>query len=124
MCRPLQPFWCVPIYRRRSKQLHPGHPDRLHFHSLVKQRYVRRWFCRLSGDARNSVTGLMIGAMTLTAVLMASLVYNSRVLSAATFVVMTLGYVTLYARMVRYHWCSPVKFLLVRPVRARSLPSN
>lgn len=32
------------IFRRRIKKLHPGHPDRLHFHSLVKQRYVRRWF--------------------------------------------------------------------------------
>lgn len=31
------------IYRRRIKKLNPGQPDRLHFHSLVKKRYVRRW---------------------------------------------------------------------------------
>jgi UDP-N-acetylmuramyl pentapeptide phosphotransferase/UDP-N-acetylglucosamine-1-phosphate transferase len=29
------------IYRRYYKESHPGHPDRLHFHSLVKQRYLK-----------------------------------------------------------------------------------
>lgn len=112
------------IYRRRIKQLHPGHPDRLHFHSLVQQRYVRRWFARLSGDARNSVTGLLIGAMSFTAVVMASLVYANLTMSVVAFVCMALGYVTLYVRMVRYHWYSPVKFLFVRPIRTGSLPST
>jgi hypothetical protein len=27
-----------------------------------------------------------------------------------------LGYVALYARMVRHHWCSPIAFLLCKPV--------
>lgn len=103
------------IYRRRIKQLHPGHPDRLHFHSLVKQRYVRRWFPSLSSAARNSITGALIGAMTLTAVLAAALVHNSAWLSVAAFVLLALGYVAFYARMVRHHWCSPVQFLLVKP---------
>jgi hypothetical protein len=31
------------IYRRKIKKTNPGRPDRLHLHSLVKQRYVRRW---------------------------------------------------------------------------------
>jgi len=46
------------IFRRRIKKLHPGHPDRLHFHSLVKQRYVRRWFGNMSNAVRNSITGV------------------------------------------------------------------
>lgn len=103
------------IYRRRIKQLHPGHPDRLHFHSLVKQRYVRRWFPGCSSAARNSITGLLIGAMTLTATLAAALVHSSAWLSAAAFASLALGYVAIYARMVRHHWCSPVQFLLVKP---------
>lgn len=103
------------IYRRRIKQLHPGHPDRLHFHSLVKQRYVRRWFTQLSAAARNSITGLLIGTMTLTATLAAALVHSSAWLSAAAFAGLALGYVAIYARMVRHHWCSPVQFLLVKP---------
>lgn len=103
------------IYRRRIKQLHPGHPDRMHFHSLVKQRYVRRWFPGYSSAARNSITGALIGGMTLTAAVVAALVHSSPWLSAAAFAALALGYVAVYARMVRHHWCSPLQFLLVKP---------
>ena len=103
------------IYRRKIKKTSPGHPDRLHFHSLVKQRYVRRWFPGYSSAARNSITGALIGGMTLTAALVAALVHSSPWLSAAAFAALALGYVTVYARMVRHHWCSPLQFLLVKP---------
>ena len=103
------------IYRRKIKQMHPGHPDRLHFHSLVKQRYVRRWFAGLSSGLRNSITGLLVGGMTITAVLIANLTYDSVLLSMVGFVVLGLGYVAIYARMVRHHWCSPILFLAVKP---------
>ena len=103
------------IYRRRIKKLHPGHPDRLHFHSLVKQRYVRRWFGQHSNRVRNSITGALIGFMTLTAIVLASLTHASVGWSAVAFVGLSLGYVAIYARMVRHHWCSPVGFLLIKP---------
>jgi UDP-N-acetylmuramyl pentapeptide phosphotransferase/UDP-N-acetylglucosamine-1-phosphate transferase len=103
------------IYRRRIKQLHPGHPDRLHFHSLVKQRYVRRLFPSLSAAAHNSISGLLIGSMTLTAALAAFTLSNSAWLSAASFAGLALGYVAIYARMVRHRWCSPINFLFVKP---------
>lgn len=103
------------IYRRWIKHLPPGQPDRLHFHSLLKQRYVRSWFSGLSDNAHNSITGLLVGLMTLTAVLFAALVHNNVLLSFAVVICLFLGYVTIYARMVRYKWCSPFKFLLVKP---------
>ena len=103
------------IYRRKIKKMHPGHPDRLHFHSLVKQRYVRRWFANASADIRNSITGVLVGFMTLTAIVLASETLASVLGSALTFVALGLGYVSLYARMVRFHWCSPIEFLLVKP---------
>ena len=103
------------IYRRKIKKMNPGHPDRLHFHSLVQQRYVRRWFPGYSSAARNSITGVLIGGMTLTATVVAALVYSSPWLSAAAFVALALGYVAVYARMVLHHWCSPLQFLLVKP---------
>lgn len=109
------------IYRRRIKQLHPGHPDRLHFHSLVKLRYVRRWFSSLSNVARNSITGLMIGSLTFIASITASLIYYSSVLSVFAFLALVLGYVAIYARMVRHHWCSPLDFLLIKPTVCPSL---
>ena len=106
------------IFRRRIKKRHPGHPDRLHFHSLVKQRYVRRWFGGFSNAVRNSITGLLIGFMTLTAIVLANLVQKNVGLSFAALVVLWLGYVAIYARMVRFRWCSPIDFLLSKPRRA------
>jgi uncharacterized membrane protein YesL len=104
------------IYRRRIKQLHPGHPDRMHFHSLIKQRYVRRWFSGVSYGGRNSITGLLVGLMTLTAGVLANFVYQSVFMCLIILLIMMLGYVSIYARMVRYRWCSPINFLLVKPM--------
>jgi UDP-N-acetylmuramyl pentapeptide phosphotransferase/UDP-N-acetylglucosamine-1-phosphate transferase len=103
------------IYRRKIRKEHPGMPDRLHFHSLVKRRYVARWFGQYSNAVRNSITGALIGLMTVTAVILASLAHNSGLLAALLFVGLCLGYVAIYARMVRHHWCSPIAFLLVKP---------
>jgi UDP-N-acetylmuramyl pentapeptide phosphotransferase/UDP-N-acetylglucosamine-1-phosphate transferase len=103
------------IFRRKVRKDHPGMPDRLHFHSLVKRRYVARWFGHHSNAVRNSITGALIGCTTLTAAVAAALVHSSTWLSAAAFASLALGYVTVYARMVRYHWCSPLLFLLVKP---------
>lgn len=102
------------IYRRRIKKMNPGHPDRLHFHSLVKQRYVRRWFGKLPNSIRNSITGAIIGMMTVSSIVVASITYASVAWSALAFVGLSLGYITVYARMVRHYWCSPIKFLLVK----------
>ena len=103
------------IYRRKVKKANPGHPDRLHFHSLVKRRYVARWFGHYSNAIRNSITGALIGFMTLSSIVLASFTYSSTVLSVGAFLMLALGYVAIYARMVRHHWCSPIAFLLVKP---------
>jgi UDP-N-acetylmuramyl pentapeptide phosphotransferase/UDP-N-acetylglucosamine-1-phosphate transferase len=100
------------IFRRKLKNMNPGHPDRLHFHSIIKQRYVRRWFGSLSFELRNSITGVLVGFMTLSAILVASLVNQNSLLSLLAVVAFSMGYVAIYARMVRFHWCSPFMFLL------------
>lgn len=92
------------IYRRYSKRLHPGHPDRLHFHSLVKQRYVRRWFSHFSNQTRNSITGLIVGLLTVVSVCLSVLTYSSVTLSLMAFLGLALGYVIVYVRMVRHKW--------------------
>ena len=102
------------IYRRKVRKTDPGMPDKLHFHSLVKRRYVSRWFRHLPRLLRNSITGALVGLMTLTAVVLANLTYASALLSAMAYVALALGYVAIYARMVRHRWCSPVRFLLVK----------
>jgi UDP-N-acetylmuramyl pentapeptide phosphotransferase/UDP-N-acetylglucosamine-1-phosphate transferase len=98
------------IFRRKLKKINPGHPDRLHFHSIIKQRYVRRWFSNLSSELRNSITGVLVGFMTLVAILIAFVVNQSSFFSLLAVIALSMGYVAIYARMVRFKWCSPIFF--------------
>lgn len=105
------------IFRRKLKRVNPGHPDRLHFHSIVKLRYVRIWFGNIRFEFRNSITGFMVGLMTLAAVLIAYLVKQNKLLSILSVIAFGLIYVSIYARMIRFKWSSPLLFLLVPPVK-------
>lgn len=103
------------IFRRKLKKQNPGHPDRLHFHSLVKQRYVSRWFYGLTTVLQNSITGFVVGMLTLVSILLAYFFIDNPTLSFLAFLALTLGYVAIYARMVRFRWTSPFSFLISRP---------
>jgi UDP-N-acetylmuramyl pentapeptide phosphotransferase/UDP-N-acetylglucosamine-1-phosphate transferase len=94
------------ICRRYYKKLHPGHADRLHFHSLVKQRYVRRWFGLHSNRIRNSITGALVGSMTAFTIVLAGLTFTSTLWSVLAFVGLSATYVVIYIRMVRHSWLS------------------
>ncbi len=109
------------IYRRRMTRVSLGHPDRLHLHTLVMRRVVRPRVRRMFPDEpkmvnrlRNSVTGLVLAMATIPAVLMALWVVGSPLFAALACLGFALGYVTVYARLVRFHWCSPIDFLFVR----------
>jgi UDP-N-acetylmuramyl pentapeptide phosphotransferase/UDP-N-acetylglucosamine-1-phosphate transferase len=92
------------IYRRYSKALNPGHPDRMHFHSLIKQRYIRRWLRGSSNHARNSITGLLVGLITVVSVVLATFTYDSIVLSCVAFLLLFTCYIVLYMRIIRHRW--------------------
>jgi UDP-N-acetylmuramyl pentapeptide phosphotransferase/UDP-N-acetylglucosamine-1-phosphate transferase len=102
------------ILRRTIKKTHPGQPDRLHLHSLLKARYVRRWFKGRSMTYQNSATGLLVGGFSLIPVTIAQFVYNSTRWSVVAVFVFVCIYIALYARMVRFRWTSPVSFLFKR----------
>ena len=109
------------IYRRRMTKVSPGHPDRLHLHTLVMRRVVRPRMRRMFPDEikmvsrmQNSVTGLVLAMATIPSVLLALWVVGSPLFAALACLGFALGYVTAYARLVRYHWCSPIHFLFVR----------
>jgi len=101
------------IYRRKIKKLHPGQPDRIHFHSLVYRRYIRRWLSGESPSVRNSITGLMVGFMSLGAGILANIFYQSLWCSLFALLVLMLAYASIYSRMVRHQWRSPIKFSMV-----------
>ena len=92
------------IFRRRVRKAHPGHPDRLHFHSIFQRRYINRWLTQWSDLARNSLVGFLIGSMSLIATILAIIVFESTIMCLLASVLMVLGYLSIYLRMVRHNW--------------------
>jgi UDP-N-acetylmuramyl pentapeptide phosphotransferase/UDP-N-acetylglucosamine-1-phosphate transferase len=106
------------IFRRKVRNDHPGKPDRLHFHSLLQRRYMCRWFVKWPSLATNSLLGILMGLMSLASAFMANLIYATTLYCVITSLLFALGYVAVFARMVRHHWCSPIGFLILKPSRA------
>jgi UDP-N-acetylmuramyl pentapeptide phosphotransferase/UDP-N-acetylglucosamine-1-phosphate transferase len=105
------------IFRRKVRNDHPGKPDRLHFHSLLQRRYMCRWFVKWHSLSRNSLLGILMGLMSLVSAFMANLIYATTLYCVITSLLFALGYVAVFARMVRHHWCSPIGFLILKPSR-------
>ena len=106
------------IFRRKVRNDHPGNPDSLHFHSLFQRRYVRKRFAKWHSLARNSLVGILMGLMSLVSAFMANLIYDNTLYCVITSLLFALGYVAVFARMARHHWCSPIGFLFLKPNRA------
>jgi len=106
------------IFRRKVRNEHPGKADRLHFHSLLLRRYMCRWFVKWPSLAINSLVGIVMGLMSLVSAFMANLIYDNTLYCVITSLLFVLGYVAVFARMVKHSWCSPIGFLILKPSRA------
>lgn len=92
------------VYRRLRQRRSPGHPDRLHLHSLLKRRCVRRWWPWASPLARNSLAGALPWGLTAGAIVVGLWTQFSHwgaVVAVLSFVVI---YATVYSRMVCHRW--------------------
>jgi len=98
------------VFRRHIRKLHPGHPDRLHLHSLIKSRFVNQKFSYLGNTSRNSITGLIVGLFTLFPVLIAQIVFVSTGWALIFVVFFVLIYIVIYSRLVHFKWYSPFRF--------------
>jgi UDP-N-acetylmuramyl pentapeptide phosphotransferase/UDP-N-acetylglucosamine-1-phosphate transferase len=105
------------IFRRKVRDVHPGEPDSLHFHSILQRRYISRWFVKWSILARNSLVGGLMGVMSLSSAFIANLIYANTFYCAITCLLFALVYVAVFTRMVRHHWCSPAGFLIKKPAK-------
>ena len=93
------------IMRRRRRKLSPGHPDRLHLHSLVERRLTSALLPNASKVARNSATGaIMWIAALIPAVIAVSSPTNTTTLVVG-FLTCAVLYSAFYARLTQFRWC-------------------
>lgn len=108
------------IFRRTIRKSHPGHADRLHLHSLIKTRVIRHKFAACNSVTQNSIAGLVVGCLTVFPAITAQFVFNSTRLSVLAVLVFVVVFVALYARIVRFRWYSPLKFLFLKSTGVKS----
>ena len=92
------------VLRRRQRDSHIGNPDRIHLHSLVKRRLVRRYFPTLHSTLRNSITGALLWIMTLLPALWALSFFDNTPMLALGLLVFAIAYQMLYLYLVRFGW--------------------
>jgi UDP-N-acetylmuramyl pentapeptide phosphotransferase/UDP-N-acetylglucosamine-1-phosphate transferase len=92
------------IFRRRLRKIHPGQPDRSHFHSMLQRRYISRWLSNSSLLTRNSVTGFLIALLSLLSTTIATAFFESTLICFFYSFFLSFCYVVIYNRMVRGTW--------------------
>ncbi len=93
------------IVRRRRRRTSAGAADRLHLHSLINRRVVRRLLPHSSNLVRNSATGAIMWVAALLPAMIAINSPTSTPVLVLGFVVCALAYSTIYARLTQFHWC-------------------
>ncbi len=93
------------IWRRAKRKLNPGAPDRLHLHSLVKRRLIRRLLPHAGQLTRNSVTGASMWLAAAVPVLLAIQWADNTPLLVASFIFCIFLYSATYARLSQFRWC-------------------
>ncbi|MBK5914531.1 MraY family glycosyltransferase [Rhodocyclus purpureus] len=90
--------------RRFARSQHPGHPDRLHLHSLVKSRVIKKLLLRWKPVLRNSAVSPLLWLYALLPALLAVFFYDNTPALIASFVASAILYQLLYRRLVHFRW--------------------
>lgn len=92
------------IWRRTRRNLHPGHPDRLHMHSLVHSRLIRKWQPTWAPVFKNAAVSPVVWCLAAVPPALAFAGRNDQLALMLGFVGCALGYAVVYARLVRFRW--------------------
>ena len=106
------------MLRRHRRGLHPGHPDRLHLHSLVKRRLARKLLPGTSNLVRNSATGAIMWCAALLPTLIAVNYPGHTPTLVLGWLLSALLYSAFYARLTQFKWCFTPATMQPRPAKA------
>ena len=90
------------IYRRFARGVNPGKADRLHLHSLIKVRLVRKKFPNLSFASQNPIVSLLLWSLAIIPAVLGPVLHNSTAWSVLTFSAFSIIYMKIYFSLVRF----------------------
>lgn len=89
------------VWRRKLHDLHPGSPDRLHFHSLLKVRIIMRHFHHWRPAYRNAMVSPIMWLFAMVPAALGVLFYRSTAWAIASVIFSAVLYYLLYKRLER-----------------------
>lgn len=95
------------ILRRHRRNLHPGHPDRLHLHSLIKSRLVRKQFGQLPAVLRNASVSPIMWLFALVPSSLSVAFASKTGWLIVSFILSAILYSVLYSKLVNFSWKLP-----------------
>lgn len=98
------------IWRRIYRELHPGHPDRLHLHSLVKSRMSRKQLGHWPPVLRNASVSPLMWLFALVPASLSIVFASSTILLICSFVLSSTLYSVFYSKLIYFGWKLPKFF--------------
>ena len=90
------------VYRRRRRNHHPGHPDRLHLHSLIKSRITRKRMASSSLTMKNAAVSPYLWCLAAVPALLAPMLRSHTSWLMLAFVGFFALYYSCYVALVRF----------------------
>ena len=92
------------VVRRIRRQFPAGHPDRLHLHSLINRRIIRKRFAPLSATLQNSAVSPIVWGLAAAPAAFGLLFRDSTPRLMTATLLFALLYAIAYLRLVRFSW--------------------
>jgi UDP-N-acetylmuramyl pentapeptide phosphotransferase/UDP-N-acetylglucosamine-1-phosphate transferase len=89
------------ILRRFVRKVSPGHPDRLHMHSLVRSRIVRKFINEKNATTKNAIVSPFIWVLAAISSMLGVIFYKNTILLMVVFGLFFISYIVIYAVIIR-----------------------
>jgi UDP-N-acetylmuramyl pentapeptide phosphotransferase/UDP-N-acetylglucosamine-1-phosphate transferase len=89
------------IFRRYIRNVSPGHPDRLHLHSLIRSRIIRKYINSSNATIKNAVVAPFIWALAAITSSLSVLFYKNSTILIIAFALFFIFYGLIYSTIIR-----------------------
>jgi len=106
--------------RIRREGHHPGQPDKCHLHHFLHRRVIRRMFPSASRVLQNGLTGSLVWVLAACPATWAIVFYDNTPALILGFLLASLGYAALFARLTQFVWCFQAATMRRRRIGVRA----
>lgn len=89
------------ILRRYIRKVSPGHPDRLHMHSLIRSRIIRKYINKKSSTTKNAIVSPFIWVLAALSSLLGVAFYKNTTILMIVFGLFFVMYGLIYSIIIR-----------------------